>query len=265
MLVECGFKVCTGESDLFTVIFQSGECLLRSIFLVESIYIGLFAGDDCTCRKERLGCTDSGVELYTYVSGGVVDYGNTIQERTGDGLTRFGFDVSDATFVNFLTVTTNDVVEVVFIEIGKGKVVSYLYNEGYTIEIEELDILVHFPHLFSLRLDATVGIHHAVDTEVTIGRSAVFTVIAAVLPIFAAVGGFGSKSLVYPVPDAPPLQDGILLDDVPIFLKVTETVSHGMGVFTENKRASHFGILSIFFDVLGTVVHGTINVCVPFQ
>ena len=98
---------------------------------MESIYIGLFARNDRTCRKERFGCTDGGIELYAYVSGGVIDDGNTIQERTGNGLSRFGLDVLDTAFANLLTMMADDIIKVEFVEIGKGEVVPYLYDKGY--------------------------------------------------------------------------------------------------------------------------------------
>ena len=122
----------------------------------------------------------------------------------------------------------DDVVEVELVEVGKGKVISYLYDKGYAIEVEELNILIYFLHFLCLRLYATVGIYHAVDAEVSVGRSAVFTIVAAVCPVFASVGGLGGKSLVYPVPDATALQDRIFFDEIPVFLEVSETVSHGM-------------------------------------
>ena len=34
-----------------------------------------------------------------------------------------------------------------------------------------------------------------------------------------------------------------------------EAVAHGMGIFAEDKRAGHFGVLCVFLDVGGTVVH----------
>ena len=265
MLVECGFEVCTGENDLPAIVFRTGECLLRGVFLVESIYIGLFARDDRTCRKERLGRTDGGIELYAYVSGRVIDDGNAIQERTGNGLSRFGLDVLDTSFVNLPAMMADDIIKVEFVEIGKGEVVPYLYDKGYTVEVEELDVLIHLSHFLGLRLDAAVGIYHTVDAEVAVGRSAVFTVIAAVRPVFAAVSGLGGKSLVYPIPDATALQDGILLDDVPVILEVTQAVPHGMGVFAENERAGHFGVLRVFLNVGGAVVHGAEDVRIPFR
>lgn len=38
----------------------------------------------------------------------------------------------------------DDVVEVELVEVGKGKVISYLYDKGYAIEVEELNILIYF-------------------------------------------------------------------------------------------------------------------------
>ena len=69
LLVECGCEVCTGEGELSAIIFRSGKCLLRSVFLMESIDIGLLAGNDCACRKERFGGTDGSIEFNAYVSG----------------------------------------------------------------------------------------------------------------------------------------------------------------------------------------------------
>ena len=159
----------------------------------------------------------------------------------------------------------DDVVEVELVEVGKGKVISYLYDKGYAIEVEELNILIYFLHFLCLRLYATVGIYHAVDAEVSVGRSAVFTIVAAVCPVFASVGGLGGKSLVYPVPDATALQDRIFFDEIPVFLEVSETVSHGMGIFAEDERTGHFGVLGIFLDLGGAVVHGTEDVRIPLQ
>lgn len=69
LLVECGCEVCTGEGELSAIIFRSGKCLPRSVFLMESIDIGLLAGNDCACRKERFGGTDGSIEFNAYVSG----------------------------------------------------------------------------------------------------------------------------------------------------------------------------------------------------
>ena len=100
LLVEGCLEVRTGENNLPVVFFRTGECLFRGIFLMESMRIGLFTGNDRTRRKERFGSTDSGIELYAYVSGRAVGGGNAVEERTGDGLSRFGLDVFDSAFVN---------------------------------------------------------------------------------------------------------------------------------------------------------------------
>lgn len=34
----------------------------------------------------------------------------------------------------------DDIIKVEFVEIGKGEVVPYLYDKGYTVEVEELDV-----------------------------------------------------------------------------------------------------------------------------
>ena len=112
------------------VFFRTGECLLRGIFLMESMHIGLLTGNDRTRRKERFGSTDSGIELYAYVSGRAVGGGNAVEERTGDGLSRFGLDVFDSAFVNLFAVMADDVMEVVFVEIGEGEIIAYLYDRG---------------------------------------------------------------------------------------------------------------------------------------
>ena len=265
LLVEGCLEVRTGENDLPVVFFRTGECLFRGIFLMESMRIGLFTGNDRTCRKERFGSTDSGIELYAYVSGRAVGGGNAIEERTGDGLSRFGLDIFDTAFVNLFAVMADDVMEVVFVEIGEREIIAYLYDRGCRVEVEELDVLIHLPHFLGLRLDAAVGIYYAVDTEVAVGRGAVLAVVAAVCPVFTAVSGLGGKSLVYPVPNTAALQDGVFLDDVPVILEIAEAVAHGMGIFAEDERAGHFGVLCVFLDTGGTVVHGAEDVRVPFQ
>ena len=137
-------------------------------------------------RKERFGSTDSGIELYAYVSGRAVGGGNAVEERTGDGLSRFGLDVFDSAFVNLFAMMADDVMEVVFVEIGEGEIIAYLYDRSTGVEVEELDVLIHLSHFLGLRLDATVGIYYAVDTEVAVGRGAVLAVVAAV-SIYSAV------------------------------------------------------------------------------
>ena len=78
----------------------------------------------------------------------------------------------------------DDVMEVVFVEIGEGEIIAYLYDRGCRVEVEELDVLIHLSHFLGLRLDAAVGIYHTVDAEVAVGRSAVLTVTAAVRPVY---------------------------------------------------------------------------------
>ena len=38
-----------------------------------------------------------------------------------------------------------------------------------------------------------------------------------------------------------------------------------MGIFAEDERTGHFGVLGIFLDLGGAVVHGTEDVRIPLQ
>ena len=218
LLVEYRFEVFAGIDGLRLCFLHGGSCLQSSIVLMESVDVILFAGYHSACRKERFGRTHSSVELNAYISGIRLFLRNTFQLHR-DGFAR-STACTELVGIDFFSMIADDVVVIVFIQIGKTKIIAHIYRSGFFLEIDELDILIYLAHFRGLRFYRTVGIDNAVDAEITVGWSTDCTVIAAIRPILAAICRFLGKSLIHPIPDATTLQKRVFLDNIPVFLEI---------------------------------------------
>lgn len=67
------------------------------------------------------------------------------------------------------------------------------------------------------------------------------------------------KRLVHPVPNETALQLVVLVNQVPVVLEVTYTVTHGMGIFAENHGAG-ITLVHVLAQPPDACVHGAIDV-----
>mmetsp|Transcript_74793 Transcript_74793/g.193040 ORF Transcript_74793/g.193040 Transcript_74793/m.193040 type:complete len:406 (+) Transcript_74793:1191-2408(+) len=93
----------------------------------------------------------------------------------------------------------------------------------------EEDGLLALLRFVEVRVRAAVRLHEAVDAEVVVGRGVGPAVVPAVGPELFSVHLL-LDALVHPVPDEAALQDSILVDHVPVDVKATHGVAHGMRV-----------------------------------
>ena len=100
---------------------------------------------------------------------------------------------------------------------------------GLHVDRTYSDILINLLHLEILRLRREVGPHDAVHAEhAVVGLVAE---IAAIAPVLRAVGGVVVDGLVHPVPDGTAYKEVGTLYGVPIIHKISDGISHRMGVF----------------------------------
>ena len=119
---------------------------------------------------------------------------------------------------------------------------------------------------------AAIGKHQAVNAKLSVID--VVAKVAAVAPNRFAITLDLIQTLINPIPDKAALDSRILSEGVPVIGKITQTVAHGMGIFTEDKRPvficetspldqTRLGpkIWALRQVSVGAGVHGTNDVC----
>ena len=89
--------------------------------------------------------------------------------------------------------------------------------------------------------------------------------VAAKSPDVALVLVLDGKRLVHPVPNETALQLVVLVNQVPVVLEVTYTVTHGMGIFAKNEGTRHLLISGILLQIGRGRVHRAVDVRIPLQ
>ena len=123
----------------------------------------------------------------------------------------------------------------------------------------EMDILQYLLHFVDVRVRGAVGSNQAVGTEVGVVDDAYKSHVAAKSPDVALVLVLDGKRLVHPVPNETALQLVVLVNQVPVVLEVTYTVTHGMGIFAENHGAG-ITLVHVLAQPPDACVHGAIDV-----
>ncbi len=126
------------------------------------------------------------------------------------------------------------------------------------------DILIHSFHFFKSRLPSPVGEYKPVYAEIAIAWHSFFTKVTTVGPEFFSVLISCEKALIDPVPDETSLQQGILLNNIPVILKVSHRVTHSVSIFAQNKGTIALRVLCVLFDLRYPCIHGAYYICMPF-
>ncbi len=144
---------------------------------------------------------------------------------------------------------------IVVVQVGELEMVDQLDLSLLHVDRLEVDALVGFLHLVKARMRRAVGADEAVGAEVLLVYPAVASEIAAIEEVFPAIRVGGLHALVDPVPDESALQVMRVEDDVPVFLEVTRTVTHGVRVFAEDPGAIGVRAVGVGLEALGRGVH----------
>ena len=73
--------------------------------------------------------------------------------------------------------------------------------------------------------------------------------ITTISPVFNTILIYFGYALIYPVPYKPTLKAMVAFNRIPVFLQVTDTVSHRMGILTHNKGA----VIRFIFSVSNNI------------
>ena len=93
--------------------------------------------------------------------------------------------------------------------------------------------------------------------KIFIIRIVLTTHISTISPVFTSGFIRNFKSLIYPIPDKTTLHVFTSTDNVPVFLKISGTISHSMCILAHNKRTFHVFTSRIFFHVVNAWIHRT--------
>ena len=128
----------------------------------------------------------------------------------------------------------------------------------FTVQLE-VNVLIDLLHFDELRRDVPVGRDDAVATEIIVVR-----IVAKATAIVHIGLGFSpfAKALVHPIPDASAYHAlAFELNVVPIFLKITDGIAHGVCIFAEEEGASlQIGLLIKPNHVVEAGIHTAVHV-----
>src|SRR5674476_1083200 len=110
-----------------------------------------------------------------------------------------------------------------------------------------------------------VGPHKSVNVKVSITSDPFIAIVTTICPVFFSIFVCLKKSLVNPVPYETALQLWIFFNNIPIILKITSRIAHGMSVLTHYHRSVFFNILCISFYFRYRCIHIGPDVGVPFR
>jgi hypothetical protein len=146
------------------------------------------------------------------------------------------------------------------------KVELVVHADRWILCIEQLcfDGLVDLPHFEQMWIWPSITLNQTVDTEVPIIRSITkISTVGDVLLAFLA-RNLSKQSLIYPIPDEATLELRMPFHRVPIILQVTDAISHGMRVLTQDEWPPLFAA-RVPPQMRDVRIHGTIDVGVLCQ
>ncbi len=108
-------------------------------------------------------------------------------------------------------------------------------------------------------MERTVGGNQSIGTEIGVVDNAHKSHITTVCPVLMSFVICLGKHLIHPVPDKATLQLVVFINQVPIILEVTLTITHGMGILTENQRTS-ITLIDMTTQRPNTSIHRTIYI-----
>jgi len=112
-----------------------------------------------------------------------------------------------------------------------------------------------------MRIRYPVGMDKSIDAEIPVLLDTVGGKISSIGHIPLTTFGKSLQSLIHPIPYTSSLQKLIRLYNIPVILKVSDAVSHGMGIFTHDQRTVVAFIQRIVDELSDSMVHGSDNIC----
>ena len=96
--------------------------------------------------------------------------------------------------------------------------------------------LIYFFHFPDMRMQRAVGHYQTIRTEIRIILHSDISHISSITPDVISFLVFYRKSLIYPIPYKTTLQLIVFINQIPVIAQIPHTISHGMGIFTKDKR-----------------------------
>src|SRR5690606_17512731 len=109
-----------------------------------------------------------------------------------------------------------------------------------------------------------IWIYQPIKTEIAIGINAFRFKMASISPIFGAILTVFCNALIHPIPYKTALYLSVATNQIPIFLKISGAVTHGVRVFTPYKRAFCVGANPTINNPINVGIHVSYNIGMAF-
>ena len=189
--------------------------------------------------------------------------------RTGSQRRRF-----HRTVFNGLTVFFDHPIDDSLIKVAENKFVSHFDGSFGQVNRSHRDGLIDFADLLQMRVRIAIRINQPIDAEVAVvgliseiaavGKECLVAFLHAA-PERSRYGRvavrtvFGAQTLIHPVPDQSASEIRVAFEQVPVFLKIADGISHRVCVFFEKERALRM-VRCLFFDLLRRPVGAAVQV-----
>ena len=165
-------------------------------------------------------------------------------QRILSGLLWGDVEAVDASLLHHVAVLGELPLHTHVVEVAEEELVAYTQAVRLGIHHLSPNILVFVSHFIHMRVGYTVGTDESIAIEIVVG-GIVVVVVTAIGIDGASLCILSVEGLVDEVPDETALELGVFAHQVPILLKATTRVTHGMVVLTLYEWFLVFGLVAL--------------------